>query len=476
MVSTEVTPPLVVRGTPRTTDTRAARLALWGVVVAAAGVLVFENRNMWFGGDEWFVITDRGLTNGPGHQGALEPFNEHWATIPILAFRALYSVVGVTTYWPYVALVIVAHLAVVVLLWHLMIRACIDAWVATCACAVLAVLGTGSENLLTAWQVTFVAALAFGLGALVVVPASGGLSGRDGIAAGLLTVAVMNSGVALPLLVVFGLVTLVTRGWRVASGTLAVPVVIYAAWFVAFGRDADEIADPAPRRVPEFVWNGVTDALGDVARLPALGTIVVLAVCAWLAWKVTRRPLDRNLTIPVALAIGGVLFLASTGWRRANLFGADPAASRYAYVTVALVLPLVAMAAQGLLRGDALRRALLAFVTIALVLGQFRLLDHDAEIAEPAKRSERGAVLATAALAREGRPFLLARPLHPFEPQVTVDEIVGMDRDGKLRPLDGATLRDRLTVLARLNLFIGPDRIVPADANAMVEVARDTPS
>ena len=92
------------------TEDRAVRLAFVGVVVAAALVLVYENRDMWFGGDEWFVLTDRGITAGAGHQGALEPFNEHWTTLPILAFRALYSIVGLHSYWPYVALVIVAHL------------------------------------------------------------------------------------------------------------------------------------------------------------------------------------------------------------------------------------------------------------------------------------------------------------------------------------------------------------------------------
>jgi hypothetical protein len=58
--------------------------------------------------------------------------------------------------------------------------------------------------------------------------------------------------------------------------------------------------------------------------------------------------------------------------------------------------------------------------------------------------------------------------LNAFEPQVTVDEIVAMDRDGKL-PLDEATERDRLTVLARLDLVVGPEAVVPARSVARVE-------
>jgi hypothetical protein len=236
--------------------------------------------------------------------------------------------------------------------------------------------------------------------------------------------------------------------------------VIYAVWFLAYGRDV-RVADPTPGEVPRFVWEGLTDALGDVARVEVVGIAVAVAVVAWLGWKLLQRPLDRSLLVPTALALGGVAFLASTGWRRGGLPGADPAISRYAYVTVALVLPLVAMAAQPLFRGDTVRRVALAVVTIALVVGQVRVLDRAAEVAEPGKRSDRGAMLATAALVREGRgPFLYQSPLHPFEPQVTVDEIVAMDRDGKLPSLDGARRRDRLTVLARLELALQPDAVV----------------
>lgn len=438
----------------------------------AALVLVYVNRNSWFGGDEWSILTDRGLTAGPGHQGLFEPHYEHWTTLPILAFRALYAMLGVHSYWPYIALVIIAHLTLVVLLWHVMIRARVDSWVATCACAVFAVLGTGFENLTSAWQVTLVAPLALGLGALLVVPESGPFTGRDAIAAALMTAAMTCSGVALPMLVAVALVAFVRRGWRVAAGTVVVPAIAYVVWYLAYGRDTPAVAEPVRRAIPGFLWNGLTDALGDVARVEVIGVIVVLAVTAWVGVQFRRRPLDRALTVPVALAIGSLVFLAATGYRRGNLLGADGAASRYAYVTVAFMLPLVARASQGLFCGSSARRVLLAVITIALVVGQVRKLDHQAELARPGKESDRGALLATAALARGDRKFLLRRPLNAFEPQVTVGEIVAMDGDGKLPPLDDATEKDRLTVLARLDLVVGPDAVVPARSVARVESAR----
>ena len=446
---------------------------LWAVVGVAAVVLVYVNRHQWFGGDEWFILTDRGLTAGPGHLGLFEPHYEHWTTVPILAFRALYAVVGLHSYMPYIALVIVVHLATVVLLWHVMVRSRVDPWVALAFVAVFSVLGTGFENLTTAWQVTLVAPIALGLGALLVVPESGRFSRRDALAAGLMTIAMMCSGVALPMLLSVALVALVRRGWRVAATTAVVPATAYAIWYLAYGRDGPAVAPTAPRAVPRFVWDGITNALGDVARLEFIGVIVVLAVGAWLVVQLFRRPVDPHLLVPVALAIGAVAFLAGTGYRRGNLFGSDPAESRYAYVTIAFLLPLIALAAQGLFRGNVWRRVVLVLLAVVLVVAQARKLDHQTDLARPGKDSDRGALLATAALAREGRKFLLSHPLNAFEPQVTVGEIVRMDHDGKLPPLDEATVADRLTALARLDLFVGPDPLVPVNQVAHVESSRN---
>ena len=452
---------------------RSARLGLSAVVVGAAIFLFVTARGLWFGGDDWFIITDRGLTSGPGRQGLFEPHFEHWSTLPILAWRGLYSTFGLRTFWPYIGLTIAVHLVIVVLLWYVMTRAAVDGWVATCACAVFAAAGTGSENLTNAWQTQLILPLALGLGAILVAPQSGRrFTTRDAVAAGLLTAAVMSSGVALPMLLAAGLVLVVRRDLRVTALTLVVPLVAYAWWYLAFGREGGEVAEPAPDAIPRFVWHGLTDALGDVARLDAIGIVVVVAVVGWVAYRLVRHGFEPDLTVPFALAIAAVAFLAGTGYRRGNLITTGPAQSRYAYVTVALVLPLVMRAAQGLLRGSRGRRVLLAAVTIVLVIGQARELDHQATLIRPSKRSDRGAVLATATLVREGHTLFRAAPLSLFEPQVSVAEVAAMDRDGKLPPLDQATTRDFLTVLARLNVVVTPDPVIPPAIVARVESMR----
>jgi hypothetical protein len=287
------------------------------------------------------------------------------------------------------------------------------------------------------------------------------------VASALLTIGMMCSGVGLPVLIAVALVVVVRRGVRVAAAIGAAPVAAYAVWYLAYGRDAPAVADPAPGAVPDFVWRGLTDALGGVARVDVVGVLVVVAVGVWTAVQLARRPLDRRLLVPGALAVGAVCFLAGTGYRRGNLPGSDPAESRYAYVTVAFMLPLVALAAQSLFRGSTVRRVVLVMVTAVLVVAQVRELDRGAGI----DINNEGVVVATAALAREGRTFLLERPLGPFEPQLTVAEVAAMDRDGKL-PDARPSAEDVLTVLGRLDVVVGPTAVVPARDVARVESVR----
>jgi hypothetical protein len=115
-------------------------------------VVVVRDSKLWFGGDDWFILLDRRVSPGPGQLGLFEPHNEHWSTVPILVFRGMESVFGVREYWPYVVLLVVVHLAIVVLLWHVMVRSAIDPWLALGVTAIVAVPGVGFENLTNVWQ------------------------------------------------------------------------------------------------------------------------------------------------------------------------------------------------------------------------------------------------------------------------------------------------------------------------------------
>jgi len=161
---------------------RRAQLGLWILVVVSGAWLIARDWNLWFGGDDWFILLDRRVNPGPGQLGLFEPHFEHWSTVPILVFRAFASLFGVREYWPYLLLLVVVHLAIVVLLWRVMVRSAVDPWLALGVVAIVAIPGPGFENLTNVWQVQLISPLALGLGALLLLPERGPLGWRDGVA------------------------------------------------------------------------------------------------------------------------------------------------------------------------------------------------------------------------------------------------------------------------------------------------------
>ena len=450
-------------------QTRRAGLALWIMVVVAGAWLLFRGRNLWFGGDDWFILLDRSLHPHTGQLGVFDAFNEHWTTLPILVFRGLYAVFGISTYWPYLILLVVVHLAIVVLLWHVMVRSAIDPWLALGFTALVAITGVGLENLTNVWQVPLIAPLALGFGALLLLPERGRLGPRDAGVSLLLTIGMTCSGLGITMLGVVGLVALVRRGWRTALAIAALPAVAYAWWYLAYGRNAPDVADATPGEVPRYLWDGFTDALGDLVRLRAVGVVIVLAALAWLVWQLTRRPIPRTLLVPAALALGAGVSLALTAWRRGAI--GSPATSRYAYITIVLTLPLLAAATDWCIRRLARTRfavVVAAGVGVLLLVGviaQVRMFDDYVAAIEPVKEVEKGALLNTAVLAREGHQFLTDHPMYVYEPQVTVEKIVALDRDGALPSLSGLRASDRYTVLARTGLVVAPNALADLTPN-----------
>jgi hypothetical protein len=268
---------------------------------------------------------------------------------------------------------------------------------------------------------------------------------------------------------VVALVALLRRGWRVALAVAALPSVAYAWWYAAYGSQARDVTTLSYRAVPGFVWDGLTDSFGDVVRLRALGVVIVLATFGWLVCQLTRRPIPRTLMFPAVLALGAVGSLTLTGWRRATI--TQGALSRYAYITIVLVLPVVAAALDWLVRR--LARAQLAKVVpvvtgvllVIVVIAQVRIFDNYVGSIEENKRVEKAAFLTTAELLREGHQLLSDRPMFIFEAQVTAEKIAALDRDGKLPSLGGLREDDRHTVLARLDLALLPVAIAGLTPN-----------
>ena len=142
-------------------------LATAAHLVSLAGAIAFWawlDRGLWFFGDEWDFLVSRGLGYPPGStHGIWFPHNEHWSTLPILGWRALYHFWHLSSYWPYLSLLLAMQALTVHLAWRACRRAGASPWVSTAAATMLGFLGAGAEDFGWAFQVGFVGSVAFGL-------------------------------------------------------------------------------------------------------------------------------------------------------------------------------------------------------------------------------------------------------------------------------------------------------------------------
>ncbi len=433
----------------------AVHLATLGVALV---ILAWINRHQWFILDEWDMLVDRGF-RGRSLQGPLEPHNEHWATLPVIVYRALFSVFGVRTYAPYLAVLYVVHLGTAHLLWRVMGRAGVGAWFATPSIAVFTVLGVGWENLTQAFQWCLIASVGFGLAAILIAPERGRFDRRDIWAWVLLVLGLMSSGVGITMVGIAGLVALVRRGWRMAAMVVSVPAGVYLVWFALWGSDAPDKREPlttALRTVPSYVWHGFTDAVGGVVDNERLGPFLIVALA--IAIVATVRPRDPSWVLPLALAVGAVVFLALVTVRRSGL-GVDTAGdSRYAYIVIALLLPLAAKVLQSLLGWSRIGIAVYVVAAVVLFGIQVRVLNDTAsDWAKIEQDARRRTIAAAELLADDVRPITGAAPVPEWAPNLGVRDVRRLDREGQLPGGVETSEADRLTTRAFMQIRLDRD-------------------
>ena len=188
----------------------------------------------------------------------MRPHAGHWATIPIIEFRVLYRIFGLRSYVPYQFVLVLCHLAVAVLLRIVMRRAGVGPWVATCAAAVIVLFGPGAQNIVWAFQVTFVGALLFGLTQLILIDHDGGLERRDWLALLAGVAALLCSGVGVAMVGIVGLATLLRRGWRMAAFQTVPLGAMFGLWYLVEKPERGQ-----PVRPPV---GGSVDRLGELGR------------------------------------------------------------------------------------------------------------------------------------------------------------------------------------------------------------------
>jgi hypothetical protein len=144
-------------------DRRVPVALLGGGLFGYGLLLMLLSRHFGFFQDEYFWILHRRAWNVDAF---LAPYNGHLLLAPLAIYKLLFVTVGLGHTWPYRLILVGLHLLCVVLVYMLAARRA-GRWIALLPAALLLGLGASAEDLLFAIQMSFVGALAAGLGALV---------------------------------------------------------------------------------------------------------------------------------------------------------------------------------------------------------------------------------------------------------------------------------------------------------------------
>ena len=396
-----------VESTPPARDRlgRHAPTLAFAVYAVAAGLLIVFviGRHRWFFGDEWSFLAERNA----GNLGDLfRAHAEHWSTIPVIVYRALWNLFGLRTYVPYQAVVVVMHVATAFLLRAVMVRAGVRSWTASVVAAGFLLFGPGQENILWAFQIGFVGALMFGLVQLILSDHDGPIGRRDGAALLAGTAALMCSGVALPMVAVVGASALVRRGWKAAALQVLPLAGLYGIWYLATspgGIDNPYGRNPSFEEMARFVWSGIRGTFVALGGYSAIGVLLaaVVLVGALLAWADRRT--HRRLVAPAALLGGALLFLVGTGFTRWFVTPTANSQSRYLYTLAALVLPALAVAVDAVIA----RWRLLTPLVVAILL-----------VATVKNATDFGSAPFDAAYFRDQKQLVLSMARSPFASRV----------------------------------------------------------
>jgi hypothetical protein len=350
----------------RSSIASSRRLSFAILVVAAAGVAGFifwTTRDLAFFLDDWNFIA----TRPNGFANLLDPYNDHWQALPILAYQVALAIHGLDAYPWLVVVAAACHSAAALGLFLALHR--VRPWLALTAALALLTFTWSDEVFILPVNISITLAVALGMLALACWDRDVPEPATDVAGAVALIAAFASGGMAIPIaVVVTGIVAARRRTIRAWLPVL-VPWLAFAGWFLVFGRSSDALTAAAnlhPSLLPAFVANGLATLaaplLGLDHRYQLFGLLAVAgSLGLGLGLLRSRSP---RIWLPILGA--GLLYLI-VGLARLAAFGVHGAeAPRYLFPALALLLLGVAPLVDGLLdRAGRNGRRILAFAVAA---------------------------------------------------------------------------------------------------------------
>jgi hypothetical protein len=437
-----------------TTSRSVGRLAfgIHGLSLAGSVILLAAlDRRLWFFGDDWDFIVDRGLSNA--RFNLLYPHSgEHWSTLPILLWRALFAIDGARHYWVYLLPTLLAHAALGHVLWRVALRAGASAWLTTSLVALFLLDGAIFENITWAFQIGFIAPVLLGWWAILLTTSPPTNRRRDLTAILLLTAGLMCSGIGVTMTVVAGLCVLVARNWRAALAVVIVPAVVQLCWlyFVGLRHYGADASHSIFHDLTLFVGTGLSNAGEKTLGVPGLGAAAVVGLIGWAVLQIRAAQVRTSLAAPVGGVLGIVILylIISTGRSFGGLAASE--ASRYIYIATALALPGIACALTQLARAHQVPR--IVGLALASILGIHLVATLHENLGVRAQQvlSDKLRLDAAIQLVQSGAPILNA-PADPAQSgPLKASDLARLVRQGDLpqpKPVPHSVLVREATIL-----------------------------
>ncbi len=347
---------------------RNAPTWLLGAALIASAVLILAlTAHLTFFGDCWeFLMNRRSFTS----DALLEPHNEHIVLIPVLITQASLRIFGMTSATPEFVLLTIGLMATAALL-YVYVKRRVGPWPALFAAVLLLTLGPAFEVLLWTFEISYVGSMLFGLAMLLALEREDRRG--DFAACAFLALSFGFSSLGIPFAVAGAVVVLQggRESWRRRAFVVAVPVALYAAWYLGWGHDAEShLSLRNMMASPRYVAEAMAAAVGSVFGLgtnpvggspdPVWGRSILVALVVVFGYRQYRKPGVAAGFWPVAAAAATNWFLAGFN----EIPGREPTASRYQYVGAIFVLMLLA----NLLKDVRLSRRALLVVGAAVAL------------------------------------------------------------------------------------------------------------
>jgi hypothetical protein len=287
-----------------------------------------------FRADDWDGIGNRSLLDPIS---LFRPYNDQFVLVTMAIYRLEFGLVGMHSYLPYVAVVLLAHVSTAAALGRVvtMLSGPIPGLLAS---LVMLFLGTGYEVLSLGLAIGLVWAPGLGLWALEAI-----LNRRHPVA---VAVPLLAAIACHPIGAVF-LVVATVVAWFQDRRSLTGIVIVWAVlvgWFALF--DLPGLSHRGSSvggnllDIPAFIAVGMAAAAGSLLGVSALPGAVVLAVLVLLAWRFRPRP--AHPTVFLAAFLGLVAFYALIALSRGEFGIAGLEWSRYRYNAAPIVLVAVA--------------------------------------------------------------------------------------------------------------------------------------